>query len=500
MAWWDKEKKAKKKDKYDDYDGGWSSDDYYDTYYSNRSSGKNINTGKTGGGSRDYGYSYGLGYSGGNTTKRSTGFSWGSWGWDDDTDVDEDKLESFVSSHESYMTPKNTSIKIKEFSQDTEANRTFIKEMARFFYHKMIQNKGYIHDKYADESILTEKQIAHLNQKKGFYEALWDKEVPGFSPLEKAQLLFNSMVDKNKEEPGKNLADVEKLEDVLDEVHYNQELYSDPEFNELMDVNEYSKKNKYRIFELLSYIKNLGSEFKIEKEIEEKIVPNSHLIAKKILRDYDQIYRMDLYQRIFPTYRLNLIQKNIIINAPIEKTEHKQKIIYLLDFSGSMSRPSKQDWVVALLMDRLRFAMKDECELYFSYFVDKTSDLHFHHIYNKKTALDFWSTFSTRPNGGTTRIGTMVNYVHNEITTKKKLHNLNIDLSEDKPEILIMNDGQDYVDTKDFPYKTNAITLIDSENPGLKDLCIGTGGKYIYINDEEIRKYSKNTVLTEHIK
>ena len=420
--------------------GGWSSDvyeqddyDYYPSYYGSNTYGVNRTT--TGGGSRDYGYGYQTYQP--QTYRRSTGFSWGNWGWDDEDS--EDDLECFVKSHESYMTPKNTSINITNWQQDTEKNRTFIKEMSRFFYYKMLQDKNYIHDKYADEETQSGEDADTYHKKKAFYDDLWNKDVPGFSPLEKAKTLFDKMMnqDKSKKEVPLEEQDITKC---LSDIEFHDEDWHDPIINELMDMNAHAKKNKYRIFDLMFYIKNLGSEFKIEKEIEERIVPNSHLIAKKVLRDYNQLYRTDLYQRIFPTYRLNLIQKNLIINAPVEKTEHKQKIIILLDYSGSMDNHEKQDWVVALMMDRLKHAMKEECEIFFSYFVTECHE--FHHIYDRKTALAFWKRFSTRPDGGVTDIGGCVNYVHDEIINKKKLGKLQIDLSEDKPEILIINDGK----------------------------------------------------------
>lgn len=156
-----------------------------------------------------------------------------------------------------------------------------------------------------------------------------------------------------------------------------------------------------------------------------------------------------------------------------------------------MNDPSKQEWVNALLIDRLRYCIKEEAEVYFSYFIHETKDLKFFHIHNRKTAIEFWSTFSNDPNGGTTKIGDMVNYIKDQIEVKKKLHNLDIDLSLEKPEILIVNDGQDDVQTHKFEYKTNAITLVDSENEGLKKLSIETKGKYVYINHQETRMYSE---------
>lgn len=51
---------------------------------------------------------------------------------------------------------------------------------------------------------------------------------------------------------------------------------------------------------------------------------------------------------------------------------------------------------------------------------------------------------------------------------------------------------QDSIKTKEFSYKTNAITLMDGPNTELKDLCIKNKGKYIDIKrDGEIEEYEK---------
>jgi len=85
-----------------------------------------------------------------------------------------------------------------------------------------------------------------------------------------------------------------------------------------------------------------------------------------------------------------------------------------------MNQEEKQEWVNALLIDRLRFCIKEEAEIYFSYFVHETKDLKFQHIYNRKTAIEFWTTFSNSPNGGTTRMEEMVNYVKDQIENKRR--------------------------------------------------------------------------------
>jgi hypothetical protein len=146
-----------------------------------------------------------------------------------------------------------------------------------------------------------------------------------------------------------------------------------------------------------------------------------------------------------------------------------------------MSDDEKQIWVNGILIDRFKYVMEGEAEVFFSYFVDDADDLHFQHITNKEEVIAFWQTFSNRPNGGMTEVGDMVNRIASEISNKK-LMNLDIDLSEEMPEILVINDGQDDIHSEKFPYKVNAITLMDN-NDGLRDLCLETRGKLIEVDE-----------------
>ncbi len=248
-------------------------------------------------------------------------------------------------------------------------------------------------------------------------------------------------------------------------------------------------------------VKSLGSEFKIEKEIEEKRASNSHLTSKKMMRDYSELHQVDLYQRLMPTFNTKMLTKELVVTVPVDRTEHKQKIIMLVDYSGSMCTDEKQEWVVAVMVDRLRHAMKEEADVFFSFFVHDTERLQFTHLKDRESVMNFWTTFSTKPSGGDTRLGDMVNHIKNEIEVNHRLQNLNIDLSKDKPEILAINDGQDSVKTTKFTYKTNALTLIDSQNEELKKLCMQNDGKYVFIRSGgEITTFNKGgkQVLTNN--
>lgn len=417
------------------------------------------------------------------------GWNWGSLGSslgsfmqeDDDSDL-------FVANNESYFTPKSHDITSKiGWDLATKANKDLIKEMSRFFFHKMISEPNYVNSKYDDLSVLTEKEIEHYTQKKAFYDEMWDKFVPGVTPLEKALSVFEQVRNKSGNQQQYSQA---ALRHAASEMKFREDVYRDPIYNELIDENDFGKQFKAQILNKISLIKELGAEFKVEKEVEVKHVTNSRIVAKKMMRDYSQVYNVELYQRLMPTFNLKLLTKDLIINVPVEKTEHKQKIIILVDYSGSMNNEEKQQWVVALMIDRMRYAMKEEAEIFFSYFIDKPEQLRFTHIKNRETALDFWRSFSTHPSGGGTRLGDMVNYVGQEIRAGK-LHNLDIDLRAEKPEILAVNDGQDNVGTQGFTYKTNAISLTEA-NAQLKELCLKNHGKYVFASGNEVRTYSKS--------
>lgn len=432
-----------------------------------------------------YGDYYGRNYYSGN-------WNWGSFGSGFGTEDNDNDL--YIKSHESYFTPTHTEIMYKLSNNiNTYDNRKLVKELSRFFYYRMLNEKDYFEDKYKDLTKLSEKGIVELSAKKKFYDDLWDKFIPGMSPLEKAVALVNEL---KQLDPSLDVKDATSLERLTDKIRFDERTYGDPIYNELLDVSEL-KNRKMNILSKISMIKNLGSEFKVEKEVEEKVVDNSRILAQRIMRDYSQIANVQMYQRLLPNFASKLITKDLVVDVHVDKSEHKQKIIILLDYSGSMNETSKQEWVVAIMLDRLRYVIKGEAELFFSYFLHNPESMKFTHVYDRETAIDFWSTFSTRPSGGETRLGAMVDKIGKDIANGF-LHNLNIDLSKDRPEILAINDGNDTVKTTSFTYKTNAISLF-LENSELRDLCIANKGKYVVALHDSMTTYDgKSKVTLKH--
>jgi hypothetical protein len=425
-------------------------------------------------------------------SSKKNSWSWSSKGWSYfsffNSEEDDDK-DLFVKSPDNYQTPKKSDIKAKA-RVFKEASFNTIKELARVCYLKMIDDSDYISDKFKEYDSLSDVEKEDYQTKKSFYDEIYTSFIPGFTPLEQAISIYLKMQKKEYQDSN---SDSDESLSFNTSLEFDREVYFDPTINEQLEFNELSKTYKLEIMNLISLIGDFGSQFKVEKEIDEKIVSNSDEYTKKIMRDYSQFNMIDLYQKMFPNFRTKFLTKDLVVNVPVDRKEQKQKIIIILDFSGSMDEHSKQVWVNAILIDRFRYVMKGEAEVFFSYFVDNPDRLRFQHIKDKEDVINFWSTFSNEPDGGMTEVGLMIDRISEEISNNK-LMNLNVDLSEEKPEILVINDGYDTIHSDNFPYKVNALCLME-ENEHLKNLCINSGGKKVYISeDNEITLYSSEGV------
>lgn len=419
-------------------------------------------------------------YGGGSWSRNS----WSKYSFFTEVDEDDDS-KLFVKDPVNYITPTATEIKKKLRYVKSQESIDTIKELARACYFKMIEEPNYLDDKYLDVDSLTDEDRAQYAKKKSLIDSIYEQYIPGFTPLEQAVAIYLKLASKNEDADGERHEDDEL--DLKKGLDFDRKLYADPDINEQLELNDRSRDRKMEIMNHLSLVGAFGNEFKVEKEISEKIVANSDEYSKMIMRDYAQMHMMDLYQKMFPNFRTKFLTKDLTVNVPVDRKEQIQKIIIILDFSGSMWEDTKQTWVNAILIDRFRYVMKGEAEVFFSYFVHDPEQLEFQHIKSREDVIAFWQTFSNEPNGGETAVADMVERISDEISNGR-LCNLDIDLSHEKPEILIINDGQDRINTDEFPYKVNAVSLMEF-NDELRDLCLATGGKQIKVTYED-RVYS----------
>lgn len=441
-------------------------DDGYDDYYGSRYAPTYTPTKSTGGWKSKY--------SGGWSKSGWGSFSF-SWG---DTDNNDDL---FVKDPVNYLTPTTSEIR-KKVHAPKQTSVDTIKELARVCYFKMIDDRDFVAEQFIDS------EDEEHQARKALYDSIFEQYIPGFTPLEQAISIFLKMKSGKEYSENGERDDDDEL-DMKKGLDFDRQLYSDPHINEQLDLNDLSRNRKMEIMNHLSLVGQFGSEFKVEKEISEKIVANSDEYSTMIMRDYSQIHMMNLMQKVYPNFRSKFLTKDLTVSVPVDRKEQIQKIIIILDYSGSMDYDAKQIWVNAILIDRFKYVMKGEAEVFFSYFVDSVEDLNFQHIKDREDVIKFWQTFSNDPNGGMTEVGDMVEHISNEISSGK-LCNLDVNLSEEKPEILVINDGQDDIGTDQFPYKVNAVSLM-SFSSQLKDLCLNTGGKQIEVTeDDKVFTYS----------
>lgn len=249
--------------------------------------------------------------------------------------------------------------------------------------------------------------------------------------------------------------------------------------------------SKLEVLKKISKISEFGEQFAIEKEVVTKKAHNSRQRRSLRMTSFEQIANIEVIQKLLPSYSTKLLTQDLRVDSPVKTTENKQKIIILIDRSGSMSSGDKSKWIMAFLADRLKSVMEEEAEIFVSNFEAYNNDLHFYHAYDKESALKLMKDYSWYPSGGGTDIGGIIEYIADEINIRGKLHNLKIDLSKEKVEILVINDGQDSVNRKSLPWKTNALTLCDGINEELKRLCMNTDGKYVFVDrNGDIQQFS----------
>lgn len=439
---------------------------------------------------------YGYGY--GSKVKKENKYSsytwspsvWTNYSWGYGAEAEDDNSNLFVKDPVTYLTPTKEDIKTKA-NVWLDKSQITIKELARVCYLKMVDDRDYVNEMFSDTSSMSEGQLTDRESKMSLYNSIFEQFIPGNTPLEQAIAIYRKISNLSEHaDPTKQTEDDLDYDSTLS---FDRSVYADADINEQLNFNDLSKNRKMDILNKISIVGNLGDEFKVEKETSEKLVSNSDQYSKKIMRDYAQFSQVELYQKMFPNFRTKFLTKDLTVNVPVDRKEQKQKIIILLDFSGSMDEYAKQIWVNAILIDRLKYVMKEEAEVFFSYFVYDSSKLHFHHLKNKDDVMNFWTWFSNNPNGGTTDIGAIVTSIANDISNCT-LGNLDIDLSVEKPEILVINDGEDRVGYDTLPYKVNAISLMEFSDE-LKNLCIKTGGKQVQVSwNDKITSYSEQGI------
>lgn len=440
----------------------------YDVYYDNF--GNKHENKKKPVWSYDYGNRYNNGFSQKNNDKWDT-HSKTTWSWDSGYNNNywnrNNEHVSKIKKPDYYVLPDD--IELKKYVEDRDIQ--LFKDLLYVCYYTNLTNKS-----YADIYITKDEKSEN------WYDIAKEISKRNIPLLDSAVVLLRCIQDHNEDtdDPKFN----QKLDNYIKRV-------SDSNNNDIAewvgDSNvDLNKKflNKGSIIDKMCLFEDFGNKFKVISEDMTKFVQNSEKKKNTLIQNFNQINRVRAFEFLLPTFDYKLLHRSLNVSLPSQTDIAKQKIFMLLDYSGSMGTEYKQQWVSAMILNRLKHVFENNCELYFSYYASS--------LYSIETAIDeksgreFWSKFSTSPTDGNTYIHDVINEVLIEYNSNpSKYTSLNGTL----PEILVLCDGEDSLSGEPV-LKTNIVSILNY-NRQMHEYSIKSGGSYVHIDLNQIRIYNK---------
>lgn len=210
----------------------------------------------------------------------------------------------------------------------------------------------------------------------------------------------------------------------------------------------------------------LGTSIDIKKELNN----DSNVKESKQMNDYSQVTKVSKTSMMMPDFKQRLAKKELTVKLKVKPIAKKQSLFMLLDDSGSMNSEPKQMHVRAVLLNRLESVIAGKSELRFSLFESQRYGFKLVKTLDEAKAL-FKDISARRPSGGGTHIGRVLQETINELVKDKTLHG---------HEIMIVNDGDDFVNPEEIDFKGVKIhvVILGTDNPNLKKIAEASGGFY----------------------
>lgn len=222
--------------------------------------------------------------------------------------------------------------------------------------------------------------------------------------------------------------------------------------------------------DLISKLAVLGSRGKIKSK------KTSAIQTIEQMSEYSQVACLaNMTALALPTFNYKFASKQLIVKSP--KQSSKQMVVLLIDNSGSMAQgDQKLAWVKALMIDRLEGVSKGQSELFICWFENDVDNDNIIHISTKQNAIDFLKkNFIGNFNGGSTNIQKAVTSICEGIKTNRLgTHSL----KGENPQIVVINDGQDDVDSNFKPEVTTHGFILGRDNNGMKSMISNCRGHY----------------------
>lgn len=240
----------------------------------------------------------------------------------------------------------------------------------------------------------------------------------------------------------------------------------------------YGAKNKLampvdlKIFKDIKIKSYLESKLGMQETKEKKYKDDVNSKEKKFtnMSSVSDVSKVSKSSIVMPDFAAKVAKKELMVNKKVAPITKKQAFVLLLDDSGSMGCIGKQRYVRAVLLNRLEPVVKGKAQL----------DFHLYESgrYGKrvvKTLDDAKALFDEichrRPGGGGTNIGAVLQDTIDECCAMPGFHS---------PEIMIVCDGDDFVDAEKLSFKGVKINVVvlGRNNEGLKAAAVNSGGWY----------------------
>lgn len=193
-----------------------------------------------------------------------------------------------------------------------------------------------------------------------------------------------------------------------------------------------------------------------------------------------EVGRVSPINFIKPDFNIKMATKQLQRDKGIRIDEARQCLVLLIDDSGSMSDRQKISWIKALLLNRCGEVDKGNAELYICCFETRLAE-NWIVVRTPEEAKDVWDKFDTyfRLDGGGTNMQICIEAAikiikSGKIPTKQGI----VDITGIRPQICIINDGQDHVESGWIPSIETHGFILEGSHTGMKKFCTRSGGSY----------------------
>jgi hypothetical protein len=364
------------------------------------------------------------------------------------------------------------------------------------YTNKEIPVPKWVPENYKEKFIYETKQ--RLSSYRQLIKQIDWPSIKGYTPLEKAVTALTLMQANNNEKLGEEglsgkvggrgastAKGINMLNDSLTNVLPNNEFFnpSDSEGDGLKDI-DLLKMNREDLaaIQKLSIVKQM-SHLKIPTKITKRVSPKGKPEITSIKNKKHLVRKATHAERIFGQniFNLRFVEGSLKIKTKIESEKGKQLLIALIDDSGSMSSLFKQSLVKALLYNWFDAVCSGKAELLVAMF--ETTVYKHTRLTSREDCDRFLKQFSS-PHGGGTDVCGAIKHANQSIK-ELKFGDLVLSGEFSKAQTLVINDGQDVIDTSYTPeIKTHAI-VIGQNNNDLKNLVERSNGTYLCFQENE---------------